>query len=259
LVGATGFEPATPCAQGRCATRLRYAPTTSYLTADRRAPSGAAAPASARDGLRSRAGRPAAVCYALAPEPATRRAGVLGTRLPGAGRPLNPMHRRPTVTAALVTALLTSTTLTARQTAASASGTFTVDGNATALHFVWAGAQPGFRDSSREDIRVVVSDVRLSSADAADDFALQRLTRAGALHAIVLIIDADKQIISTGLYDARFKMDSASSAGTNNRLAVRMFTRDRIAGKASTLEPDDVRDVPYTYSVTFDAPIQRAR
>src|SRR5439155_18018432 len=26
MVGATGFEPATPCAQGRCATRLRYAP-----------------------------------------------------------------------------------------------------------------------------------------------------------------------------------------------------------------------------------------
>src|ERR1700751_3061421 len=27
LVGAAGFEPAAPCAQGRCATRLRYAPT----------------------------------------------------------------------------------------------------------------------------------------------------------------------------------------------------------------------------------------
>ncbi len=27
LVGAPGFEPGTPCAQGRCATRLRYAPT----------------------------------------------------------------------------------------------------------------------------------------------------------------------------------------------------------------------------------------
>ena len=27
LVGAGGFEPPTPCAQGRCATRLRYAPT----------------------------------------------------------------------------------------------------------------------------------------------------------------------------------------------------------------------------------------
>ena len=27
MVGARGFEPPTPCAQGRCATRLRYAPT----------------------------------------------------------------------------------------------------------------------------------------------------------------------------------------------------------------------------------------
>src|SRR5690348_9564492 len=27
MVGAIGFEPMTPCAQGRCATRLRYAPT----------------------------------------------------------------------------------------------------------------------------------------------------------------------------------------------------------------------------------------
>src|SRR5205823_3078406 len=31
VVGATGFEPATPCAQGRCATRLRYAPTLEIL------------------------------------------------------------------------------------------------------------------------------------------------------------------------------------------------------------------------------------
>jgi hypothetical protein len=27
MVGAAGFELATPCAQGKCATRLRYAPT----------------------------------------------------------------------------------------------------------------------------------------------------------------------------------------------------------------------------------------
>src|SRR5215472_401081 len=31
MVGAAGFEPATPCAQGRCATRLRYAPTSNHL------------------------------------------------------------------------------------------------------------------------------------------------------------------------------------------------------------------------------------
>ena len=32
LVGARGFEPPTPCAQGRCATRLRYAPTETRTT-----------------------------------------------------------------------------------------------------------------------------------------------------------------------------------------------------------------------------------
>ena len=31
MVGAIGFEPTTPCAQGRCATRLRYAPTFTAL------------------------------------------------------------------------------------------------------------------------------------------------------------------------------------------------------------------------------------
>ena len=32
LVGAAGFEPATTCAQGRCATRLRYAPSSADPT-----------------------------------------------------------------------------------------------------------------------------------------------------------------------------------------------------------------------------------
>ena len=38
MVGATGFEPATPCAQGRCATRLRYAPTQRLYSASDASP-----------------------------------------------------------------------------------------------------------------------------------------------------------------------------------------------------------------------------
>ena len=30
LVGAAGFEPATPCSQSRCATELRHAPLCNY-------------------------------------------------------------------------------------------------------------------------------------------------------------------------------------------------------------------------------------
>ncbi len=32
MVGATGFEPATPCSQSRCATKLRHAPTRREFT-----------------------------------------------------------------------------------------------------------------------------------------------------------------------------------------------------------------------------------
>ncbi len=32
MVGARGFEPPTPCSQSRCATRLRYAPTSYYYS-----------------------------------------------------------------------------------------------------------------------------------------------------------------------------------------------------------------------------------
>ena len=36
MVGAAGFELATLCSQSRCATRLRYAPTSDILTLKRR-------------------------------------------------------------------------------------------------------------------------------------------------------------------------------------------------------------------------------
>src|SRR5688500_3045136 len=42
VVGATGFEPATPCAQGRCATRLRYAPTPHHYSIPRSGTTGRA-------------------------------------------------------------------------------------------------------------------------------------------------------------------------------------------------------------------------
>ena len=31
MVGVAGFEPATPCSQGRCATKLRYTPNTKSI------------------------------------------------------------------------------------------------------------------------------------------------------------------------------------------------------------------------------------
>ena len=80
---------------------------------------------------------------------------------------------------------------------------------------------------------------------------------AGKAHAIVLVIDAEKQIISCQMHDAAFKMP-ASTAGSNNKFDATTFTKTRIAGKAYTVKPDTFgsKDVPFEFSVTFDAPVR---
>ncbi len=57
VVGAAGFEPATTCAQGRCATRLRYAPFGYYRRPCRAASRGRKRSAAERQGKRSAAQR----------------------------------------------------------------------------------------------------------------------------------------------------------------------------------------------------------
>ena len=73
VVGAAGFEPAAPCAQGRCATRLRYAPTPAIVSA---AGVGGQCPrARTSSGLLSRQGLIVAATGAtIGPEGLTRQA-----------------------------------------------------------------------------------------------------------------------------------------------------------------------------------------
>ena len=160
-------------------------------------------------------------------------------------------------TVALTLLALASAPLVARQDTGTASGTFTVAGKATKIAHVYASSGPGFFDKSKIDTMVVLSDIELTPAQLADQFALVTLADANKAHAIVLVIDADKQIISCEMHDAAFKM-SASVAGTNNKVDATTFTKTRIAGKAYTAKPDTFgpRDVPYEFSVTFDAPVK---
>ena len=143
------------------------------------------------------------------------------------------------------------------QTGNTCDGTFTVAGSTAKLKFASAAVDSLFSSGAKEHVRVVLSDVQVPPETAADDFALQKLMRDGRLHAVVLIISPDKQVVSTQLYDSAFKMDSVSSAGTNNRFDATSFGRNRVAGKAYTRAPDDFRSVRYEYSATFDATVHR--
>ncbi len=159
--------------------------------------------------------------------------------------------------AALALLGLASAPLVARQGAGTASGTFIVAGKAAKISHVYASSGPGFFDKSKIDTTVILSDVELTPAQLADEFALMKLADANKAHAIVLVIDANKQIISCQLHDAAFKM-AASVVSTNNKFDATTFTKTQIAGKAYTAKPDTFgpKDVPYEFSVTFDAPVK---
>lgn len=167
------------------------------------------------------------------------------------------MLRRSRLAISVALIAFAAAPLTARQAAATASGTFTVAGKAAKITHVYASSGPGFFDKSKTDTMVVLSDIELTPAQLADQFALVELANSGKVHAIVLVIDAEKQIISCQMHDAAFKM-SASTAGSNNKFDATTFTKTRIAGKAYTVKPDTFgsKDVPFEFSVTFDAPVR---
>ena len=155
---------------------------------------------------------------------------------------------------AIVLALVALAAPVAARQGGTASGTFTVAGKAAKMTHAYASSGPGFFDKSKIDTTVVLSDVELTPANLAD---LPSLAADGKVHAIGLVIDADKQIISCQMFDAAFRM-AASTSGSNNKFDATTFTKTQIAGKAYTVKPDTFgpRDVPYEFSVTFDAPVR---
>src|SRR5690349_23732787 len=83
----------------------------------------------------------------------------------------------------------------------SCDGTFVVGGSTVKLTSAYATIDRLFSEPGKEHLRVVLSDVPVPAAAAADDFALQKLARDKKLHAVVLIVSPARQIVSTQLYD----------------------------------------------------------
>ena len=143
--------------------------------------------------------------------------------------------------------------------AGTAKGAFTVQGKASKLAYAYASARADSVDKTKEEIRVILSDVPLDAKVLEDPspFGLQDMTKANKLHGIRFLIGPSKNVISTSLYDPAFKMDSVSAAGTDIKLDVQALDKTRVAGRLYTAKPLDFNGVAYEYNVTFDAPIKR--
>jgi hypothetical protein len=131
-----------------------------------------------------------------------------------------------------------------------ATGTFTVNGKAAKLAYVYAIADG-------PAIRVTLSDVKLTPDQLQFPFGLQGPMKAGQVHAVVADIDATKKtVINTMLYDKAFAMDLVSMAGVSNKFDG-TIDKTTVTGKLYRTEPGTSGKIPYDFSATFKAPIQR--
>ena len=135
-----------------------------------------------------------------------------------------------------------------------AKNTMTVNGKTVNLKYVHAMNKPNPFDKKKTDVFVIFTDKELPEGALFDEFALMTLADKGTTGASVQI-DGDKQVISGQLFSPNFKKMSNFSSTGSQKLEVKNWTKDRIAGSV-TLGPADFFEEKYQYAVTFDVPIE---
>jgi hypothetical protein len=135
-------------------------------------------------------------------------------------------------------------------------GTLTVDGNPVKISSVYAHAEKGFFDEKKQDVVVLMCDAPVPEDAVRDRSARAELVKAGKLHCVEQTIDSDKQVINYKVQHSRFGMPE-SGGSTFHVFEAKTFDGKTIAGRSRTTSPQkSFDDVPYSYDITFDSPIE---
>jgi hypothetical protein len=164
------------------------------------------------------------------------------------------MVGRTALVAAASFALLAA--LPARAGEGKAEGTLTVAGKPVKLAYAYAQAVEGFFDKKKDDVVVILSDVPLAGAALTDEFERRRLEKEGKLRSVEATFNADKQAINVTVRDKAFGGPPVSGGSTDDVFEAKTFDGKTAAGRLSRKKPGkSFDDVPYTFDVTFSAPI----
>jgi hypothetical protein len=136
-----------------------------------------------------------------------------------------------------------------------ARGQLTLNRQTTPLTFAYASAQPGFFDKSKEDLRIILSDVALPADALKDVFTLIHLARDGKVHAVEVVINAEGQPISGAIYAKVF--DGTVSMTGMHKFDGGALERKHVAGRLWMSEPHEFQHVSFQYDATFSAEIPR--
>ncbi len=135
------------------------------------------------------------------------------------------------------------------------NGTLSLNGVPFTISHVYASAQPGFFDTTAEDVRILFSDVPLSEDDRSDVFALIHLGRDGKARILEVVLDQGGQAISGSIYAKEF--DGQVSVTGMHKFERERFERAAIAGRMYMDAPHEFRNVTFQYDLHFSAPIPR--
>lgn len=135
-------------------------------------------------------------------------------------------------------------------------GTLTVGGKVHQITQVYAYAEKGFFDPSKDDVVVLLCDAAVPPAGVRDNFARRDQVKAGKLHCVQQTIDAKNQVIQFRVEDGSFGM-AQSGGSTDQVFESKTHDGKAVAGRALTKAPQkSFEDIVYTYDITFSAAIE---
>ena len=160
------------------------------------------------------------------------------------------------VVLAAVSALAICHALPAVGADAKAEGTLTVAKTPVKLSHAYAAAQKAFFDAKIDDVLVLLTDVPLSGTALTDPFERRKMEKEGKLRSVEAVIDAKGQPINVTVRDKAFGGPPVSGGSTEDLFEPKTNDRKTIAGRLHRNKPGtSFDDVPFTYDVTFSAPV----
>ena len=137
-----------------------------------------------------------------------------------------------------------------------AEGTLAVAQAPVKLSHAYAAAQKGFFDGKVDDVLVLLTDVPLSGAALTDPFERRKMEKEGKLRSVEAVIDAKGQPINVTVRDKAFGGPPVSGGSTEDLFEPKTNDGKTIAGRLHRNKPGtSFDDVPFTYDVTFSAPV----
>lgn len=137
-----------------------------------------------------------------------------------------------------------------------AEGTLTVAKTPVKLAHAYAAAQKGFFDEKSDDVLVLLTDVPLSGAALTDPFERRKMEKEGKLHSVEAVINAKGQPINVTVRDKAFGGPPVSGGSTEDLFEAKTNDGKTVAGRLHRGKLGaSFDDVPFTYDVTFNAPV----